>query len=302
MEMWFPYSLPISWKAESQRERINDSLADSRPREFLIGFYLHNPVSREWGVELQLRESRWVKIRVNGKPMSVGYYPNDKDRLSEIICRVLDAAPAPALARSHTHVSNLISQWSAWYGRGIAIGGLRIADLDHDARWRVLPHRPSAEKFSLPDLSIAPPEFWPVANLYREARSATSDRYRLLCCYKILQIWRMGAEPFGDRTKDPTTLADRVVTEEMLVLSGAIGHCRDWEGIGFDALADSLRPWRDQAIEVFTEVSEPPPDDDYERRCELSAVTNLADLAVHAIVRDCLAHWEQMRQVQSRHG
>ena len=40
--------------------RVDDSLTDETQREFLIGFYLHNRGTREWEVDLPLKESCWI--------------------------------------------------------------------------------------------------------------------------------------------------------------------------------------------------------------------------------------------------
>jgi hypothetical protein len=40
--------------------RVDDSLANETQREFLIGFYRHNQDTREWQVDLPLKESCWI--------------------------------------------------------------------------------------------------------------------------------------------------------------------------------------------------------------------------------------------------
>lgn len=47
--MWFPYSLPVRWKAECERSCVGASLADPDEREFIISFLLHSRVTGEWG-------------------------------------------------------------------------------------------------------------------------------------------------------------------------------------------------------------------------------------------------------------
>lgn len=43
--MWIPYDIRASLKADSPPEAIRQSLADAEPREFLVGFFLRNPVT-----------------------------------------------------------------------------------------------------------------------------------------------------------------------------------------------------------------------------------------------------------------
>ena len=106
--MWFPYSLPTAWKRESNREPAHDALADREQRPFLVAFYLHNPVSREWSVELQLREQSRLTLEDScDNFITVGFYPDEHERLAEIHCNLAAAlaqmpirAVPPAIAES----------------------------------------------------------------------------------------------------------------------------------------------------------------------------------------------------------
>lgn len=93
--MWFPYSLPVRWKAECERSCVGASLADPDEREFIISFLLHSRVTGEWGVEVHLEEPRWVTYAEQQPTFSTGYYPNESGRLDEIICR-MQASPCPS--------------------------------------------------------------------------------------------------------------------------------------------------------------------------------------------------------------
>ncbi|MGH8502131.1 MAG: hypothetical protein ACREVE_06580 [Gammaproteobacteria bacterium] len=299
--MWFPYSLPVRWKAESDRERINESLSDETQREFLIGFYLHNRVTREWEVELQLKEPHWVPATEDGAAISVGFYPNETGQLTEIICRIQESSSATALKRCHSHVSRILSFWSAVKGRGFAILGFRVADLNHDARWRALPHRPSAESFELTACEILPEPYWPIMALYREARNSPSDTYRLLCCHKILRVWTKQADPFSLLRARAAELGCELaqhhhVDREMLALSGLADFRPDLEGASFDELQAAMAPWRDWAVQAVIDERLPAALDDYEHGLELASVANLADIAVHRILAAEITNWQSVTE------
>lgn len=281
--MWFPYSLPVRWKAESERHRIDESLADPDPREFLIGFILQSRVGSEWGVEVRLDEPRWLTHAGQGEAFSTGYYPNESGRLAEIICRMEESSPASALRRSHAHVSRTLDRWSAAKGRGFAILGFRIADLKHQARWRSLPHRPSDEDFDTLIETELPDSFGHVVALYRQARNSSSDIYRLLCCCKILRLWTEGKAPFELARSGGERAESLKVTREMMGLSGMIEFRPDLEGTPFSRLLDRIAPWPERATATITPDGCPVDLSDYEQGRELAAVANLVDLAAHRI-------------------
>ncbi len=301
--MWFPYSLPVQWKAESERSHINDSLADNTEREFLIGFYLHNRVTREWEVELRLEEPYWMAATEQDPAVSVGYYPNETGQLTEIICRIRESSSATALKRCHHQVSRILDCWSVMKGRGFAILGFRVADLTHDARWRALPHRPSAETFELPPCDVLPEAYWTMMALYREARNSSSDTYRLLCCDKILRVWAKHADPFNLLRTRAAELRcelaqDYRVDREMLALSGLANTRPELEGIRFNDLLNSITPLRDWAVDVLSEEILPPDLDDYEHGLELASVANLVDLAAHRILAAEIRGWQRIMEIQ----
>lgn len=287
--MWFPYSLPTSWKAEGERERANDSLADDETREFLIGFQLRNPVSREWSVELQLAKGEWiVQPDLGGEAVRVGYFPDENDRLAEIACKLKDSDTRNAVRRGYALVSRILNYWSAEYGRGFSIGGLRIADLKHDARWRLVPHWPSAQAFNAPHLEDLPESFWPMASLYREGRTSTSDRYRFLCCETIIGAWGRGEPPFD---AEPQTAAGNTsaksglrVTQELMVLSGMHNFSPELEGTPFEDLPERLKDWHRAAVSFVLEGRDECEMADPNRVFEWAALANLVDLSAHQIL------------------
>jgi hypothetical protein len=301
--MWFPYSLPVQWKAEGERGHIDESLADNTAREFLIGFYLRNPVTREWQVELQLKEPRWVPVTEPAKGMSVGYYPNETGQLSEIIYRIQESNSAIAVRLCYAHVSQMLSCWSALKGRGFAIAGFRIADLKHEAKWRMLPHRPSTLSFDLSLCEAMPKSYSTITTLYREARNSPSDIYRFLCCRKILGMWVKRADPFkllqARAEKLEMELANgHYVDQEMLLLSGMTHYRPDLEGIGFGELLDSLAEWHQWTLRAVIDEELPARLGDYECDLELSSVANLVDLAVHRILASEIKGWQRIERAQ----
>jgi hypothetical protein len=295
--MWFPYSVPVRWKAQSQREHINESLADEDAREFVVGFSLGNPLTREWQVELQLTEPHWTQAAEQEREISTGYYPNDTGLLAEIICRLHESNATMAVRRCYAHVSRMLSCWSALKGRALAIQAFRIADVKHNARWRVTPFRPSTLNFDLPLCEILPESYLTITALYREARNSTSDIYRFLCCHKILSMWKKGADPFGllqaRVSESGKKLAgDYHVSQEMLALSGLINFRPELEGLNFVDLLEPLAIWRQWALQAVIDERLPDQLGEYEHGRELSSVANLADLAVHRILVDEINGWQ----------
>lgn len=292
--MWFPYSLPISWKIECDRARAHDALADEQEREFLIGIQLRNPVSREWSVELQLQEPRWESHHDHsGDIIKVGYFPDENERLSEVACKLKDTNIRSAVDRSYKLVSDMLNYWSARYGRGFSIGGLRIGDLKHDARWRILPHWPSAQSFELASIAALPESLLAAANLYREGRTSTSDRYRFLCCEAILNKWKHGEAPFDHRMpreqaqdhESSSMDLEPQVTQELMVISGMHGIMPDLEGIKLSELPDRLEAWHEAAVDyVLNGNIEIESQTGIDRVSEWAAVANLLDLAAHQIL------------------
>jgi Methylamine utilization protein MauJ len=287
--MWFPYSLPTAWKVEGDRQGVNESQADNQSREFLVAVQLRNPVLREWSVELQLAEPKLVmQAGPGGEVISIGYFPDENNRLAEITCKLTDTNARDAASKSYALVSNMLSAWSAEHGRGFAIGGLRVADLKHNARWRVIPHWPSALEFRTPVLTGLPKEFWPMASLYREGRTSGSDRYRFLCCESILISWRRGDPPFPirvKRRKKPPPHGECLrVTQELMALSGMNSFTPELEGTPFKDLPERLKPWHRAAVAFMLEGDGDDGTESLTRTMEWAAVANLVDLAAYRVL------------------
>jgi len=286
--MWFPYSLPGQWKSESPREQINEALADDSLRSFLVGFYLRNPVNREWEVELQLEQPEWQSGRTSGgEALEIGFYPSDNSRLSEVMFRLRGTQPRLVLEECYRHMSGILDQWGVAYGRGFAISGFRVADLAHDARWRALPHRPSAEDFRLPERQEKGREWLAIASLYREARNATSPDQRLACLGKIFRLWEAGSGPFQEGPQEGED--GLVISKEMLVLSGYLQYRPYYEGLGFSELLPEARQWQEWALQRLTGLEVPPPLADFAEVGQAEALANLLDMAAQQLLAGCLA-------------
>lgn len=278
--MWFPYTLPSQWKAECDRERVRDSQADTGVREFLVGFYLHNPINQEWQVELHLEEPQWNEFEYQGGSISAGFYPHDEDRLAEILCRLQEKSPGEAVRHSYSFVVRLLNYWSVWYGRGLGIAGYRIADLRHEARWRAVPHRPSAEQLLIPDIEHCNAEINGLFELYRTVRTSNSPVYRFLCAYKLINLVCNPQASVGLRE-----LAEaQTVTRETLVISGMMNYQPDLEGQQLTHLPELLRHWRESLLAYITDIEalgQPP---GFVELDELGCISNLLDISCHEVL------------------
>lgn len=293
--MWFPYSLPTSWKVDGDRQRANESQLDQDSREFLVAVQLGNPVSRDLSVELHLAESRalfWEEA--DGERIELNFFPNEDGRLSEVVCKLSDVRLQTAVERSHAAVSTLLDFWSSNYGRGFSAAGFRVADLKHEARWRVMPHWPSALDlpFAIPER--LPPSFWPVAQLYREARTSSKDRYRFLCCYTLIGKWSRAESPFDwqlQTSPEVSDLAEATVNQEMMALSGVTRFAPELEGVAIAELPVSLALWHEKAFAFCMNGSSQ--GEDFDTTQQWAAIANLADIAAHGVLRRTITYWRR---------
>lgn len=283
--MWFPYTLPSQWKAECDRERVRDSQADANVREFLVGFYLRNPISQEWQVELHLEEPQWIDFEYRDGSISAGFYPYDEERLAEILCRVKEQDPVKAVEYCYGFVAWLLNYWSVWYGRGFGIDGYRVADLRHEARWRAVPHRPSSEQFAIPDKEHCSMELDGLFELYRTVRTANNSVYRFLCAYKLIMLLNNSrAMPFNLRE-----LADtETVTKETLVISGMIKYQPELEGRQLSELPELFRNWRESLLTCITDAESPPEPLGLLQLDELACISNLLDITCHRVLNQLI--------------
>lgn len=292
--MWFPYTLPAQWKAECDRERVHDSQADTGLREFLVGFYLRNPVSQELQVELHLEEPQWVDFEYRGSSISAGFYPHDEDRLAEILCRVQEADPLKAVENCYGFVSSLLNYWSAWYGRGFGIEGYRVADLRHEARWRVVPHRPSSELFAVPDIERCNEELDALLGLYRIIRTANNPEYRFLCAYKLIMLL---TNPDAVPLNLHELTAAETVSKETLVISGMIKYRPELENKPVSELPELFQNWRETLLASISDTREPGEIPGLAQLDELGCISNLLDITCHRVLSQMMENTAATEQV-----
>ncbi len=291
--MWFPYTLPSQWKAECDRERVRDSHADTGVREFLVGFYLRNPVSQEWQVELHLEEPQWIEFEYQGSSISAGFYPHDEERLAEILCRVQEKGPDEAVRYCYGFVIRLLNCWAAWYGRGFGIDGYRVADLRHEARWRAVPHRPSSELFTVPDIERCSEEMDGLFELYRTVRTANSPVYRFLCAYKLSMLLNNPqAVPFNMHE----LAAAETVTKETLVISGMIKYRPELEGRRLADLPEIFQDWRGSLFASIADTETPGDPLEFAQLDELGCISNLLDITCHRVLSQLVENTAEMEK------
>ena len=295
--MWVPYLLLEPWKAECSRDLVHESFDDKEERDFLIGFFLKNPVTNEWDVDLQLSDSRseiqLEQLDAKQQKIILGFYRGDAGRLSEIVCKTRDSNPKAALKRCYNHISRLLNLWAVSLGRGFGIAGFRVADPKHGTKWRSVPFRPSALTFSMPDYQGLGEEHCALAWLYREGRNTQSPAYRLLCASNILEAWSKRLGVFG---RTDSIIAEkklhqmerpvRSVTKEMVVFAGTVDRQPEFEGVSFDRLLLLLAPWRERAAGALLAPGTTTGLDDYETNVMMTSVANLADFAARQVLLD----------------
>jgi hypothetical protein len=287
--MWIPYGLLGPLKAESPPEATLASERDGEERDFLVGFFLRNPVTQAWEADILIESTDCKEgVPIGGRPSFVGFFPGKSGKLEEIIYRVRATAPGAALAACYAHVTGLLALWAVALGRGLDVAGYRVADAKHGGRWRCVPFRPSALPFESPDPSGLSPAHLALAGLYREARNATSARWRLFCALAILEAWsrRDGVFAATDRglAGRGEARAAWVVTREMLLRGGALEVGGDLEGCAFPELTHILGLRRDEVTAALGAVGSAVPASDHATEVELAALANLADLAAHKVL------------------
>ena len=303
--MWVPYLLLEPWKPECSRDQIHASFEDGQERDFVVGFYLKNPVTNVWDVDLQLSESRHEEqLDAEQQTIIMGFYSGDGGRLNEIVCKTRDVDPKTALKRCYGHTSRLLNLWAVSLGRGLSIAGFRVADPKHGAKWRSVPFRTSALTFSFPDYRSLSEEHCAMAWLYREGRNTQSPAYRLLCSHNILEAWDKRLGVFG-RTdhiiaekKLQMERPMRLVTKEMVVFTGTLEHQPEFEGVTFDRLLPLLEPWRERAASALLNPGTATSLDDYETCVALTSVANLADSAARQVLMDEFDLWRRINQLR----
>ena len=193
--MWVPYNLLSPLKAESPRPAILASEAATNVRDFVVGFFLRNPVTRNWETDILLSASGQDEpITLGGRNGTMQASGNRSGKLEETYLYAAGKSAVSALTACYEHVVKQLEEMILQYGRGIELVGWRVADIEHGARWRCIPFRPSALDGILPGCDV-PPAYDEVLRLYREARCTTSARWRLICAGASSMLSSPGESP-----------------------------------------------------------------------------------------------------------
>ncbi|RDD69400.1 methylamine utilization protein MauJ [Paracoccus versutus] len=277
--MWIPYDLRASLKGETDRETLRLSRADGQPRQFLVGFFLRNPVTQAWELDLAA-EDGLPELPAVPAGASFSICPNEAGKLAEVIYRLPARSATEALELAHADLQPRLLAWLARVGRGMAIAGWRVADMTHRARWRSTPFRPSAMSL---DFALAPVDrdLAPVVELFQRARNAPDPASRLLAAFAVLSA------AVGHPAMAGSGAATLSITQDMLIHSGAIVLPDPLMGIALADLIALLRPEHDRLVGrdgVLLPVL-----DDLAGQKRLSLLANLADLVAHRLIQAELA-------------
>lgn len=274
--MWIPYDIRASLKAECSRDAVNMSQADTARREFLIGFFLRNPVTQVWELDLVAAEGM-DEIAIPDLPGArFSVFPNEAGKLAEVIYRLPATSVAHALAAAHDDFQRRLLRWMAEIGRGMSIAGWRVADMTHDARWRCTPFRPSAMQVHYDALVPVDRDLAPIVELFQRARNAPDAASRLMAGYAVLVAATSHA------AMQDCGATDLRVTKDLLVHSGAIALPDLTEGASLSDLIAFLRPDHDRLIGPGGVLI--PLQDDLPSLQRLALLANLADLTAHRLI------------------
>lgn len=274
--MWIPYDIRAALKAESSRDSIRLSRADGRVREFLVGFYLRNPVTQLWELDL-LVPGDTPLAGPDPAGMRISLHGNEGGKLAEILCRLDAGSAEAALDCAHAAIERRIMRYLVETGRGTAIAGWRIADMSHGARWRCTPFRPSAMQLDFAALAPIEPDLAPIVGLFQRARNAPDAASRLLAGFAVLH-----AAATGHAALEHSGAKGLRISEEMLIHSGAINAPEDLLGLDLAELIAVLRPHHDRLFAPGGVLA--PLADDLPAQKHLSQLANLADLVAHRLI------------------
>lgn len=292
--MWIPYNLLAPLKAETPKATILASEEDTSPRRFVVGFYLRNPVTRNWDCDVMVAGNDGPRtVDIEGCEGTILLTAGSSGKLEQIIYTLPSSGAEAALALCYRHVVKCLDSMILQYGRGIEVAGWQIADVEHEARWRCVPFRPSALMPS-PDLRDAPPAYGDILRLYRESRCATSSHWRLICAGAIVNAAVKGRAPFTRKSMSGSHDADAaVVTTDILIRSGAIVSYADLKGASLARVRERIEPHRQAILKAM--MSSASEDEhpllmstDYEQEASIAALANLADLLARDLILERL--------------
>lgn len=274
--MWIPYDSTGSLKGETSAASLQRSQADRSVRDVLVGFFVRNPITQSWEIDIRAEAVKEVlRVDLDGMSAEIACYGDDSGKLSEIIYRVKCAEPYAAFDACRHDLEDRLARWTVEIGRGMAIAGWRVADPANEARWRCTPYRPSALDLDLDAVAFAPDDLKPLLRLYQRARNASDPAWRLLNAYAVLKCWRAGKDPFPAKPQRPSP----TVTLEMLVHSGALSCAMSFKDQPLASFVDALEVWRDAVLHDLELPGEGVHGLRGEARWRLAYMASLADLA-----------------------
>lgn len=273
--MWIPYDLMGTLKPETAAPSIELSKADRTTRDIVVGFFVRNPVTQTWEIDVKVEAvNRVYSRKVGGMRAEIAFYGEGSGKLNEIIYRVQGSDPFEALAACRRDVDERLARWTLELGRGMALAGWRVADPSHGARWRCTPFRPSALDIDLDAVEHVADDLKPLIRLYQRARNASDSAWRLMNAYAVLRPWRDGERPF-----DASPARSETVTFDMLVHSGAIACRPELKDQPLSAFLDELTPLREAIVAGLDRPGADAPDEGV-----LARMASLADLAARQVL------------------
>ncbi|SHM26947.1 hypothetical protein SAMN05444389_10652 [Paracoccus solventivorans] len=275
--MWIPYDIRASLKADSSKDTLRLSQADPRPRDFVVGFFLRNPVTQAWELDLVADEgSAELPAGPELPDAYLSLHPNQAGKLAEVIYRLPASSATEALELAHADMQRRMLRWLVEIGRGMAIAGWRVADMAHGARWRCTPFRPSAMQVNHAALSPLDADLAPVVELFQRARNAPDAASRLLAGFAVLVAALRHPAMAGSGA------GALRVTQEMLVHAGALALADQLLDLSLPELVATLRPEHERL--VGTDGVLLPVLDDLAGQRRLAVLANLADLSAHRLI------------------
>ena len=290
--MWIPYDLKGPLKADTSPETIAAAGMDRKLRQIMVGFFLRNPVTWTWEIDLCAQDfADGIETQLEGQPARIDLHGDDTGRVEEIVYRTFGTDHLAVLSRCHRDLEARLARWALELGRGMSIAGWRVADPDNNARWRCTPFRPSALNLS-PERAVPPsPEFLPLLNLYRQGRNSSDPAWRLITATAILTAWRDGCPPLDRRQMPPQT-----VSLQMLVLSGTLVELAGLQDQPLETLVELLVQERDAQMAALahpTRISSV----GLAAQARLAQLANIADLAARQVL---LVQMQQAESVAER--
>ncbi len=276
--MWIPYDIRAALKAESDPASVRLSRADASSRDFLVGFFLRNPVTQAWELDL-VASSGGQELAPASTPagMRISFHGNDGGKLSEVIYRLTATSAQEALQRAHADFQPRMLRYLAEIGRGMAIAGWRIADTAHSARWRCTPFRPSAMHLDFDALAPIARDLAPIVELFQRARNAPDAASRLMAGIAVLH-----AAHSGHPALSGVAAQDFRVTQEMLVHAGAMDAGAGLLGLSLADLIAHIEPEHARLCHpsgMLAALS-----DDLIAQQRLAQIANLTDLVAHRLI------------------